>query len=66
MSELERLQKLLEAQDEAHKAELVRLNWAEIKALVEEDAYEKRKKLIFSPGVSQGPGQWLTFQCFFL
>ena len=32
-------------------------NWAEIKGLVEEDAHEKRK-LIFSPGVSQGPGQW--------
>ena len=40
-------------------------NWAEIKALVEEDAYVKRK-LIFSPGVSQGPGQWLTFQMLFL
>jgi hypothetical protein len=39
-------------------------NWAEIKALVEEDACEKRN-LIFSPGVSQGPGQWLTFQMLF-
>jgi hypothetical protein len=39
-------------------------NWAEIKALVEDDAHEKRK-LIFSPGVSQGPGQWLTFQMLF-
>ena len=35
-------------------------NWAEIKGLVEEDAHEKRK-LIFSPGVSRGPGEWLTF-----
>ena len=34
-------------------------NWAEIEALVEEDAHEKIK-LIFSPDVSQGPGQWLT------
>ena len=40
-------------------------NWAEVKALVEEDAHEKRK-LIFSPGVSQWPGQWLTFQMLFL
>jgi hypothetical protein len=40
-------------------------NWAEIKALVEDDAHEKRK-LIFSLGVSQGPGQWLTIQMLFL
>ena len=39
-------------------------NWAKINALVEDDAHEKRK-LIFSPGVSQGPGQWLTFQMLF-
>ena len=31
-------------------------NWTTIKDLVEDDAHEKRK-LIFSPGVSQGPGQ---------
>ncbi len=31
-------------------------NWAAIHNLVEEDAHEKRK-LTFSPGVSQGPGR---------
>ena len=39
-------------------------NWAEIKAVVEEDAHEKGK-LIFSPGVSPRHGQWLTFHMLF-
>ena len=39
-------------------------NWAEIKAIVEEDAHEKRK-LIFFPGARPGLGQWLTFHMLF-
>jgi len=51
----ELLVKIFADEEEVEQAERM-ANWAAIKDLVEEDANEKRK-LTYSPGICQGPGQ---------
>ena len=51
----ELLVKIVADEEEVEHAERM-ANWTAIKDLVEKDSNEKRK-LVYSPGICQGPGQ---------